>query len=74
MPVPQSLQSSASMPVPAPGVRQVTLSPDRPAGAVAAAPAALTREERDRQLEELARDTSLSYQEYQRRYREIMGN
>lgn len=55
-----------------PSLRQVTLKPrDTAAGKPAAG---LSKEERDRRLEELGRDDNLSYEEYQRRYREIMGD
>lgn len=68
MPLPQL----AADDLPPAGVRQVTLSPaSKPASHVSAG--TLPREERDRMLEELARDNSLSYDEYQRRYREIMA-
>ena len=53
-------------------LRQVTLSPRKERAA--AGPAhKMSKEERDRALDALSREQGLGYEEYQRRYREIMG-
>ncbi|MNN72731.1 hypothetical protein D3C81_1887940 [compost metagenome] len=53
---------------------QPTAFPKAPAPAApAASDQPLSKEQWQQQLEQLSRETGLSYEEYQRRYREIVG-